>query len=599
METLILTIKLVLLLYISGLGLSSIILPKSLKSYTFFISPWLGTIGIVVASVYMSMAGFTMEQASRPIFLISSLLFLHCLLRDKAQLKFSKVSLSVLIMTSFILLYNIWPMIFRVGYPTVMSLGNLDPVAYATTGDYLIKNSVFGGDFQDPFVPSVASASDLITYSFRWGSGIIFSYFAVLLNTRSYEIFTTLISIFFALTYPLVYVLAVLIYKKDKLKIAVLTFLTYGINSTLLYILYNAFFGQIIFGGLIALTLVLLCQYLSDKLKTHNLNHYDLTLGLILSSITTIYPEGYFLAVFPMLIYGATQLITKNVENLFKIVKIIILSIIFNPFTFGTMARWFIRMVKVTTIEEHIGWEAIRHAFPAEALGFYNLNYYRDLPILFDVILTVVILGIAFLGFLRIKNKLLILSYAIFFIGFLFLFKFIKPNFFVYHRTITYSVFLFSAVFSIGMTRLFDRFNYRLIIIFVFGIMIFLSLRSANRTMFQFASHHRSVDRPLISLIQLDKNTKIKKPFVTSDVYFTEYDLWNRVWTYYFLNHKKIITKANYVTLISEYNVKLPVLTAKNKTSNDDKVINYKKIIWENEFYQLGRIEPIPVSSEL
>src|SRR3990167_10094365 len=225
LEILNLTFKIVILLYLSGIGLTYLILPKSLQKYAIWFIPWFGTILIISLGVYLSMIGFSMEKSSAYILLFSLGLFLFAVFKHRINLSFKNPFLFVALATVFIYLFNIYPLLTKVGYPTVISLGNLDPLAYTNTADYLIEHSVFGGNFDNPFSPILAGASDLVNYSYRWGSALIFSYFDVLLGTKTYSIFSILLNIYFALSYSLVFVLADVLYRKKPFLLALLTFL--------------------------------------------------------------------------------------------------------------------------------------------------------------------------------------------------------------------------------------------------------------------------------------------------------------------------------------------------------------------------------------
>lgn len=125
-------------------------------------------------------------------------------------------------------------------------------------------------------------------------------------------------------------------------------------------------------------------------------------------------------------------------------------------------------------------------------------------------------------------------------------------------------------------------------------IIAFFSLRSAYRTVYQLYYHPRIVDKKLISLNQLNKDNKIKDAFYTSDIFLGDYDLWKRLWQEYLLSDKQIVTQTNYLDEKNLDSVKL-VLSEKEIQEYDHKKIIYKNIIWSNEYYQLGEIEPMKV----
>ena len=123
---------------------------------------------------------------------------------------------------------------------------------------------------------------------------------------------------------------------------------------------------------------------------------------------------------------------------------------------------------------------------------------------------------------------------------------------------------------------------------------MFLSLRSAHRTMSQLYYHQQSVSNKLVSLEELNSNPTINEPFLTSDVFLGEYDLWSRLWQEYFLGNKDIVSRSNFVDVKDAVNIRL-VLSDKSRQTFDHKTIKYKKIAWENQYYQLGEIEPMKI----
>ena len=106
------------------------------------------------------------------------------------------------------------------------------------------------------------------------------------------------------------------------------------------------------------------------------------------------------------------------------------------------------------------------------------------------------------------------------------------------------------------------------------------------------------VDKSLISLSELNSNQAISDPIITADVYFGEYNIWRRIWTEYFLMNKKLVTRQNY--LIDEKLIKNPnFVLAEKKVVKEDNASDKPKLIymdikWENDYYKLGNIAPVP-----
>ena len=203
------------------------------------------------------------------------------------------------------------------------------------------------------------------------------------------------------------------------------------------------------------------------------------------------------------------------------------------------------------------------------------------------------------IGYFKSKQNFFVASFMGFFIFLYLIFAFYFKNFFTYHRTITYTVFFISILFSIGMLSIFDRLKNKIVLAIVVIIFTLMSIRSSYRTMYQLYWHPRVVDKSLISLTKLNDDKRYNSAFFTSDVFLGEYDLWKRLWREYMLSDKSIISRQNYPTeraFLKNINL---VLTEKNFIEGEGKKIVYKNIVWENEHYLLGEIEEINVAKDL
>lgn len=599
-DILILSLKITSLLYIAGAGITALLIPLALKKYSFWITPWFGFIFITILSAYLSMVGFDMKIASPYVLLTSILIFLYAVLKGKIETSYKKPFFLVLIFTVFIFLFNIFPLL-KVGYPTVLSLGNLDPISYTSTSDYLQTHSVFGGNFNNIYKPLLGAPADLLTFAFRWGNAIDLSFFSSILGATSYKVFTIFITLLFALSYPLAYILTSELFKKRNILLAILTFITYGMNGTLFYMLYHVFIAQFSFTGIFLLFLVLFWKYreFSVKEKFLLINKFEIVIALLISSLTLIYPEGVIFVLAPLGLYFLiTFFKNRKKSSVYQGLRIFIFSFLFNPFTFITTAKWYIHLFKLTTAKIPIGWEMIRFSYPYEWLGFYSLYYSRDLPLLVDLLLSGIVLWIIFVGFINIKRKSIFGSYLLFFVLIYFFYSFINNHFFAYHRAVTYSIFLYTIFFSIGISVVVSKVKNKVITTGLIVVLLLLSLRTGYRTWVQFYNHHLTVDQSLISLQSLNNNKSFSQIIATSDIFYPEGDIWTRLWSFYFLPDKKILSRQNYKSVIKDIKIIPPVLYKKELYRNDPK-ISYTKILWENEYYILGEVDSLPVYEDL
>lgn len=582
------SLKIFALTVFCGYGFTTVFLPKSLKNNTIWLSFWFGLIIIAILGVSLSFCKVPMEQAKYVIIAFSTFLLIVSFFSKLFSHNFTKDFLGLFLLTVVIFIFNIFPLIAKAGFPTTISLGNLDPISYNTVADFFKTQTVFQGNELILYKPYLWSVGDLVHYSFRWGSPMILSFFASILNVRSYHIFSILLTLIFAMTYPLVCILTKILYKGTNKLTLIVLFFVFGFNSTILYMLYNVFFAQFLFSGLFILMLIILSSYLLE-IKKLGFNSYDFLIGVIISSLSTVYPEGISFVFISWTIFLLAKMFTKN--RLFYLIiftKIVLIALTINPFSMGTAINWNLNLFINTTKTTFIGWEKIRYALPFEIIGFYNLYFSRNLPILINITLGVPVVFLWIMGILNIKNRLLIFSHLVTFIIFCFIYRFIYPNYFTFHRSITYSIFIYSILFSIGLSVFLLNFKNKYIYSVIIFFILILTFRSAFRTITQLYYHPRIVDKSLVSLEQLNMDDKITEPFYTSDVYLGEYDLWKRLWREYLLSGKQIVTRQNINQEgIETRSIRL-VLGEKNFLKFGHKELVYKKIIWDNEYYQLG-----------
>lgn len=600
MEIVILLLKIVLTLFFIGYGFTAVFIPEKLRHDSFWLAPWFGTILIAVLGTILSLAGIPIIKSKYIIFSLAAILFLWSLFNKNRLLFLSKDTILISLFTVICLLFNLYPLVTKIGFPTTISLSNLDPISYVHTGDFLKNHTVYEDGQFGSYKPYSWATVDLLHYGYRWGTPMVLGFVSSVLNMKSYQIFSILITIFFALSFPVVYILAKqMVDLKKSYLLLFLIFLTYSFNSTILYMLYNVFFAQFAFLGIFAVIVILLYSYFSEKNKLINFNNYDLLIGLSLSSLTILYLEGLFFILIPLVLFLTLNLLKKKNLALIYIAKIILLLFIINPISFGNALRvnylFFVNTTKTTLI----GWEKIRYAKPLEMLGFYNLYFSKQIPYLIESISSLIVIGVIIIGYLKNKQKLFTMSFIGFYVFLYLIFALYFKNYFTYHRAVTYTLFFTSILFSIGMFYIMTLFKNNFIKLVIIGAFFLMSARSSYRTIYQLYWHPRIVDKSLISLTELSNNKSVVGPFYTSDVFLGEYDLWKRLWQEYFLTDKLIITRQNYPTEVNNLQNVSMVLSEKNYLEREDKKIVYKNIVWHNQYYVLGEILPLEVTQDL
>lgn len=598
----ILSVKIIFLSFFLGFGIARILLPKKLEEYALWFSPWLGLVLTVLMAIALNLGGIPLSKGKYLILLISLLLLIISFFLKRRKISLNEELFGIAFLTGLSFLLNILPLLYKVRFPTSISFGNLDVLTYSNVGDYLINNTINGIKALQPLNPYSWSVVDFLLYSFRWGSPMILGFFSSVFNLRSYQVFTILVNLFFSLMLPLTYIYSKILFPKNKYLLLLLTFITFSLNSTILYMLYHVFFGQFIFMGLYLMVLILMQSYIEEiDTRKHAPNNYDFLIGLTTAAVATIYPEGLLFILAPM--FGLfTFNFFFNKERLFYLLtflKIIFITIIISPVTFGLSIKQNIKLFVSTIGVTFIGWEKIRNANPIELVGLYNINYSKELTFTLAIIFGLAVVLIWIIALTRIKNKILITMNLLMVASFLIMYRYISPNFFTYHRALTYTIFLYVILFAIGIAYMFSLFKNTIVKILIVLTFLVLAVRSYYRTYNLFYVHSKVIDRPLASLLELNDSKKITETFLTSDVYFAEFDLWKRVWREYFLQNKSIVTRQNYVmNTETAKNLKL-VLSEKNYLEKDGKQIIYKNIVWQNQYYVLGEILPLEVAEDL
>ena len=564
-EIILLTLAVIVLLGLLGAGLTTLILPDAERGSWWAISFWVGTVFVALLGTSLSQAGLSVNQ-STPLILGAGLILFE-LARRKRLLKWqlTKLDYLILALTVLTLAIQLFTHLTRTQFPTTVSMGNLDPISYTTVADYLRDHTVWDGTGYIPYSPYIWSVGDLLHHSYRWGTPMVLSVVSSLLGRDAYEIYSLLLTAFFAMSYPALYLFA----KKLKPTLSwiesLILFLSYSVNSTLMYMLYNVFFGQFAWGGVLILSAWALSL---PRQKSEWLS------AIMIAGTALLYPEGLVFVIVP------TILLWRG--------KSLLLAALMAPYSLFAGIRQLGRVIVSSSSVTWIGWEKIRFANLLEILGLYNLNYSRPLPVLLALIPLMIITSIMIYGYLRAKNRLTLLVYFGVFAGAYFTTRIIGNNFFTYWRTLGYSIFLYSALLASAIGWLHEKMGRKnwLLLIVILGLLGFTG-RSAVRSAKQMYYHHHSVDRALISLKEMPIQTT---PILTTDVVLGEYNLWIRLWREYMLTKQPIITRQNMLQDMIESESNRLLLIEKEKIAEVRKAIEFNEIIWENEYYELREI---------
>lgn len=586
----------ILLLFFLGFGLTLIILPKNLKAYSLWLSPWFTILFLIIFLSISSNLGFSVREVS-PIFIsFLTLLNIIALLKTKLRHQFTlKEDLLIAIIIIVSLVFNMSPLIRRDKMMTTISMGNNDASIYAFAAEYLVHYSFLDAlsNSQDSLKPAYDNIALTIKGNYRWGPPMITAFFLNLWNLKGYQFTYIFQTILFALALPLLYLFFKLIYKASVLGLILATILM-AFNVNLLYIIYHDFFGQVLFWGIQLFLIFFFFAYFAScrEDKVDSLKH-EIIIPAGIAGLYFSYHEGAVFVLGPLIFFLFIRLfLRKNIfpfwQTLLRIALGVFLlssSSIFGSIILDTM--------QAGNTKGPIGWQVFRSklpfASPFEAMGLWSLHNFEPLPLVLSVLLSLLVIFVISFGFIKSKGKLLLACFVALDLLFVFWTVILDHNFFTYNRALTYFLPLFLALFAIGIVAFIEKHKYPKIIII--SIILLLELFSGFKLNKRFNQEHISVDRSLISLKDLNDNKNIKEVIYTDQTLSGLVSIWRQVWTDYFLyTGKNIYTPGTYDFPRKDIQDNSLVLLPKVIVGYEPQRILLKDIVWENEFYKLGRI---------
>ncbi|MFA6532561.1 MAG: hypothetical protein WCT22_01010 [Patescibacteria group bacterium] len=591
----------IFILFFLGYGITLLLTPNKLKSYAFWLSPWFSIFFLILFLVIFGFLGFSVKQIS-PVIIIA-LLILNALVFFKKKLKYELNLLQEILIGIIVIIsvfFNCRPLITKAKSLTTISFGNNDVVTYAAVPDYLINHSIGENFFakKDTSKP-LDPVTQMISSNYRW-SPIIVSFFLNIFKLQGYQFIYLFEVLLFALAIPLVYLLLKILYK-DSIPCLILGLFLFTFNVNLLYILYHNFFGQIFFWGIEIFLLIFLFSYLSEKeIKSKDFLKYDFIIGLTLTALFYSYHESMIFIIAPLFLFFIFRLIVKT-DLIYYLRNFIIIFFI----TASTSFISIINAVKIDFMQAYlidpnqpIGWQLFRnkipYANPFEALGFYSIHSFEPLPIVFAVILSLLVVFFIVRGVIKSKEKPLLISFLIVYLLFFYWTGISQHNFFTYNRALTYTLPLIIVIFIIGFAEILFKNDKKNKVISNISILllIILILYSAKKLSGRFISEYISVTNDYISL----KNIQNNKKFINEPLYVeNEVDLsipyWNDIWIHYFLNLNRFpIHQVIFETGKVEVPEKSLVLVHKPAAYIYAPRIILRDIIWENNFFKIGRL---------
>jgi hypothetical protein len=585
----------IIILFILGFGVAQLIIPKQLKRYYLWLTPWVTIITSIFFLVIASLFGLSVKQANWPLILSFLLVDIYVLfVKRKIDFKldvYKNFFVAAIVLLSLTL--NLSPLIRSDRILTTVSLGNNDIIAYTTVGDYLKDHSI-----SESFKTKVDATTDnLLHDGYRWGTPIINSFFLSLLNVEGYQYTYASQVVLFALFIPLVFILFEILFRQSLLGTFIVTILT-GFNVNLLYMLYHDFFGQVLFWGLESVLIILFYCYLHAKeINKNKFNLYDFLLGITITVLYFSYHEPAIFMFAPVGLFVIFKLIFNRrqfVTYIQALIRIGLISLISGSISIVNAIIFDFKQAFMGNPNQPIGWQLFREkipfANPFEAMGFYSIHNFEPLPLLAAVILSIIVVFIIIKGVLNNKYKLLTICYLIIFILFLYWTGVHHANFFDYNRALTYTLSFMIILFSIGLNSLYEKQKHFWSVVIV--ILISLEIWSGVNLNKRFIKEHLSVEKSYISILDLKKKN-IKEPIYAESFIEEATSLWKQIWIGYFL-YSKNISLVPTIFDSNQFENRVPdnslILISKSTPWLNSLKVIYRDIIWSNEYYDLGHL---------
>ncbi len=591
LETIIYLILTLITIYILGYGVTFCLLPNKLKLYILWLIPWVFILLTIVISTLFSLLGLSVSFTAPFLSTIYFVLSAYIYLKEKPHILISRENSVMFFIIFMNIIFNIIPILRREGILTTISLGNNDVIAYATAADYLMNHSL-----QESFHTKVLlTLSNLLHDGYRWGPSILTAFFMSIFRLQGYQLAYLIQAILFGLTIPLIYVLLRVLYKPSFWGMLLSTTM-FAFNANLLYILYHNFFGQVLFWGIEMMLFILFFTYYGTA-EEHKLriNRFDILISLTISALYFSYHEPAMFIFAPLVLYIFWRFLSKNqpvsfIKKLF-LTATITLSIssvsILNAFIvdFGQSFG--------SNKDQPIGWELFRqqipYANPYEALGFYSIHSFPPLPNSIAILLSLLVLFLISWGIFKSKQKNFIICFTLIFFFFYYWTGIVHHNFFAYNRAITYTLPFFIILFTVGLLEIFKKWLYQISLVIILAGLVMFSAIKLNK---KFRSSYIAVDKSIVSLREVSLQN-ISEPIYVESFVEPTVPHWLQNWTGYFIYQtdvNQLPKRFNDTSSINKVPENSLVLIGKYSRWYYPPKRILSNIIWENEYYKIGRL---------
>ncbi|OGK15024.1 hypothetical protein A3H80_03955 [Candidatus Roizmanbacteria bacterium RIFCSPLOWO2_02_FULL_37_19] len=323
LDILIIFIKIFGIFIFTGFGFNLLFLPKKLKELSFFLSPIIGLILIIVSSGILSFGRVSLNIGSYVIVLISILLFFYALIFGVSMRIFLKHAIS------FSLIIGLTLFLFPFNNVDISNFQGFEFFREHTVIDTHTFNRTFLQNFME-----IGLASPAI-------------FMSIILRENIQTILQVLPGVYLTFFFLSVFFPAKILLKRNTKAYIILGFLYLlmwyqNFSTPLILFLTFVFF---IFG--------LTYEHISSEAKVPlNLllpTEYEVMMGLSLSAIASVFPYGFKVVAFSLVFLAIYMIMKKASSNLNRgkdinlffamCIKIIFITVLLNPVIIGLVLR--------------------------------------------------------------------------------------------------------------------------------------------------------------------------------------------------------------------------------------------------------------------
>jgi hypothetical protein len=524
-------------LVLLGWGPTRVIFPSPLQPYRIWLAPWMGSIVSAFVLVWLSRLGIGAATATYILTALGAVIALWTFCFAEVKRPVSSGLAAPLTLTSIATLSLLLISLLRIGpAPTTITAGNNDPVPYIAVADFLKHGSIAR-------VPAIYSHRLMTAMINIWmettdrpGAELQISLFAQLFHVPSYRVYSILLAVIFAAMGPLVGIFAASMGAGRSASLLSLGLSVFNVYQ--LYWYYQGYAPQLFSQGCIVIFFILLVEL--ERQKAEYLR-YAIMLGVLISVISSEYPEGLPFILVPYAIYGATEFILNRAswrQVVFRFLLPVGIGVAIDPVSFWHC----IVSLRADTLLAG-GWIMPRWALPADIVGLTNFNSLGVSKVA-AIVLSLPVLCFMTAGFFFWANRRLTASILLTAIAFLFhAFVYLDYSY-GYHKILAVYSFVLIAGLATGLMKVLYRyrqlatsFSLEQATVAAAVIVTFLPAAKMAKTI-NYSRH--VVTEDLVQVRSL-RNLIGKHTVVITDLFY-----WNELWLVYFLDPTPtIVMKPN------------------------------------------------------